>query len=38
MKMLYDKISESIDIKNSDLTIIGTNNPNVYTDLNLGLH
>lgn len=37
MKMLYDKISESIDIKNSDLTIIGTNNPNVYTDLNLGL-
>lgn len=35
--MLYDKISESIDIKNSDLIIIGTNNPNVYTDLNLGL-
>lgn len=36
MKILYDKISKSIDIKNSGLTIIGTNNPNVYTDLSLG--
>lgn len=37
MKIMYDRLSSSIDIKNSDLTIIGTNNPNVYTDLSLGL-
>lgn len=36
MKIIYDRLSSSIDIKNSDLTIIGTNNPNVYTDLSLG--
>lgn len=36
MKIIYDRLSSSIDIKNSDLTIIGTNNPNIYTDLSLG--
>lgn len=35
--ILYDKISENIDIKDNDLTIIGTNNPNVFADLSLGL-
>lgn len=37
MKLIYDKISESINTKNDDLTIIGTNNPIVYADLSLGL-
>lgn len=37
MKILYDKIPENIDIKDNDLTIIGTNNPNVFADLSLGL-
>lgn len=37
MKIVYDKLSENIDIENNDLTVIGTNNPNVYTDLSLGL-
>lgn len=36
MKLLYDKISEDINIVNNALIVIGTNNPNVYTDLNLG--
>lgn len=36
MKLLYDKISKDINIVNDALIVIGTNNPNVYTDLNLG--
>lgn len=37
MKIMYDRLSSSMDMKNSDLTIIGTNNPNVFADLSLGL-
>lgn len=36
MKLLYNKIPKNIDIKKNDLTVIGTNNPNVYTDFILG--
>lgn len=37
MKLVYGKLSEPIRLKCKGLTIIGTNNSNVYTDLILGL-
>lgn len=36
MKIIYDKLSESMSIKDNTLTTIGTNNQKVYTDLSLG--